>query len=115
MKNQTLKRLKKMLKPQFKSIFIISVLAILINIGEVTKPYLIKIVIDDYLNVGLWQKGIMSIGIIGSIYIAIVLIGEILNFVITTYYKGTALEAVLKKLEEYLDTASADESDINKI
>ncbi len=38
-----------------------------------------------------------------------------LNFVITTYYKGTALEAVLKKLEEYLDTASADESDINKI
>lgn len=38
-----------------------------------------------------------------------------LNFVLTTYYKGTALEAVLKKLEEYLDTANADENDINKI
>lgn len=38
-----------------------------------------------------------------------------LNFVLTTYYKGTALEAVLKKLEEYLDTANASESDINKI
>ena len=38
-----------------------------------------------------------------------------LNFVLTTYYKGTALEAVLKKLEEYLDSANADEHDINKI
>ena len=38
-----------------------------------------------------------------------------LNFVLTTYYKGTALESVLKKLEEYLDGASADENDINNI
>ena len=38
-----------------------------------------------------------------------------LNFVLTTYYKGTALEAVLKKLEEYLDTANANENEINKI
>ena len=38
-----------------------------------------------------------------------------LNFILTTYYKGTALEAVLKKLEEYLDTADEKESDINKI
>jgi len=38
-----------------------------------------------------------------------------LNFVLTTYYKGTALESVTKKLEEYLDNASPDESDINNI
>ncbi len=38
-----------------------------------------------------------------------------LNFVLTTYYKGTALEMVLKKLEEYLDTADKNESDINNI
>ena len=38
-----------------------------------------------------------------------------LNFVISSYYKGTALEEVLKKLEEYLDTADIDESDINNI
>ena len=38
-----------------------------------------------------------------------------LNFVITTYYKGTALEMVLKKLEEYLDIADKNESDINNI
>ncbi len=38
-----------------------------------------------------------------------------LNFVLSTYYKGTALEKLLKKLEEYIDNAPATESDINNI
>lgn len=38
-----------------------------------------------------------------------------LNFVATTYYKGTALESLNKKLEEYLDNVDKDESDINLI
>ena len=38
-----------------------------------------------------------------------------LNFVLTTYYKGTAIENVTKKLEEYLDNADKNESDINNI
>lgn len=84
MKNKTLNRMYKMLKPKTKSIIIISILAIIINIGEVVKPYLIKIVIDNYLSSGLWQKGIMTIGIIGIIYIAIVLIGNILDFIVST-------------------------------
>ena len=38
-----------------------------------------------------------------------------LNFVISSYYKGTGLEEVLKKLEEYLDNADIEESDITNI
>ena len=38
-----------------------------------------------------------------------------LNFAISTYYKGTGLEEVLKKLEDYLDNADEDESDITNI
>ena len=38
-----------------------------------------------------------------------------LNFVLTTYYKGTAIENVTKKLEEYLDNADKTESDINNL
>lgn len=84
MKNKTWQRMYKMLRPQTKSIMIISILAILINIGEVVKPYLIKIVIDDYLSINAYQQGIMTIGKIGAIYIGIVLIGNILNFIVTT-------------------------------
>lgn len=36
-----------------------------------------------------------------------------INIVITTYYKGTALEGVMKKMEEYLEKANKKESDIN--
>lgn len=38
-----------------------------------------------------------------------------LNFVISTYYKGTGIEELLKRLEEYIDNASKDESEINNI
>ena len=38
-----------------------------------------------------------------------------LNFAISSYYKGTGLEEVLKKLEEYLDNANANESDITNL
>ncbi len=38
-----------------------------------------------------------------------------LNFVVATYYKGTGIEEVLKKMEKYLDEASKDESKINSI
>ncbi len=38
-----------------------------------------------------------------------------LNFVISSYYKGTGLEEVLKKLEEYIDQADIEESDITNI
>ena len=38
-----------------------------------------------------------------------------LNFVLTTYYKGTGMEEVLKKLEQYLDNADKKENDITSI
>ncbi len=38
-----------------------------------------------------------------------------LNFVVSTYYKGTGLEQLNKRLEEYIDQAPADESQINYI
>ena len=38
-----------------------------------------------------------------------------LNFVLSTYYKGTGIEELLKRLEQYIDTASKDESEINNI
>ena len=109
MKNKTLQRLYKMLKPQTKSIAIISILAILISIGEVVRPYLIKIVIDDYLSVNAYQQGIMTIGIIGAIYIAIVLIGNILNFVVrtaTSMMGENVIYSIRNKLYQYVQYAN---------
>lgn len=109
MKNKTWQRLYKMLKPQTKSIAIITVLAILINIGEVVKPYLIKIVIDDYLELNMYQQGIMTIGKIGAIYIAIVLVGNILNFIVTTATSmmgENVIYSIRNKLYKYVQYAN---------
>ena len=38
-----------------------------------------------------------------------------LNIALSTYYKGTGLEEILKKLEEYIDNADKNESDITNI
>ena len=38
-----------------------------------------------------------------------------INVIISTYYKGTALEGVLKKEEEYLDNADKNESKISEL
>lgn len=38
-----------------------------------------------------------------------------LNFVLTTYYKGTGMEEVLKKLEQYIDNADKGENNITFI
>ena len=38
-----------------------------------------------------------------------------LNFVISTYYKGTGIEKVLKELERYIDEANSDTNEISNI
>lgn len=109
MKNKTLNRMYKMMKPQAKAIAIISILSIIINIGEVVKPYLIKVVIDTYLSAGLWQKGIMTIGTIGFLYIMIVLIGNILDFIVstTTSMVGeNVIYSMRNKLYKYIQYAN---------
>ena len=40
-------------------------------------------------------------------------VSPIINIALATYYKGTILVGITKKLEEYLDTADTAESNIN--
>ena len=43
------------------------------------------------------------------------MVSPIINMAVTTYYKGTALEGTTKKLEEYIDSAPDEESQISYI
>ena len=84
MKNKTIKRIYEMARPHVKTIIIVSILSLLIAVAETVKPYIVKIAIDDYLSQGIYQKGIITIGMLGAIYIAIVILGNILDFIATT-------------------------------
>lgn len=84
MRNKTFKRVIDMAKPHTRTIIIISLISILISIGEIVRPYIVEIGIDDFLSQGIYQKGSITIGILGAIYIGIVILNGILDFIATT-------------------------------
>ena len=84
MKNKTLSRVIKLVKPITKPLIIITILAMMVSLIEIAIPYLIKIVIDDYLSYGITTKENISIEMLGIIYIIITLLGSLLYFAITT-------------------------------
>lgn len=80
MKNKTLNRCYRIAKPHFKTIFLVSILSIIIDLLELSKPYLVKVVIDDYLSLGISQKAFASINLIGVTYLIIVVLGNVLDY-----------------------------------
>ena len=80
MKNKTFSRWCKIAKPHIKTIFLVSILAIIIDLLEISKPYLVKIVIDDFLSQNIFNKGLITITTIGITYLVIVVLGNILDF-----------------------------------
>ena len=79
MKNKTFSRWCKIAKPHIKTIFLVSILAIIIDLLEISKPYLVKIVIDDFLSKNIFNKGLITITTIGITYLVIVVLGNILD------------------------------------
>lgn len=84
MKNKTLSRVLELAKPYKKTIKITSILSLIIGICEIIRPYLMEIAIDEYISKGIFQKGGWTVATIGAIYIGIVLLGNILDFITTT-------------------------------
>lgn len=80
MKNKILNRCYNIAKPHIKTIIAVSMFSIIIDILELSKPYLVKIVIDNFLSLGVAQKGFITINIIGVIYLFIVVTENILDF-----------------------------------
>ncbi len=80
MKNKTFTRCYDIIQPHIRTIVIVSILSIIIDLLEISKPYLVKIVIDDFLSLGIAQKGFITITSIGFIYLAIVIVGNMLDY-----------------------------------
>lgn len=97
------------MKPKRKTIVIITTLAILVSIGELLRPYIIKVVIDDYLSLGIFQKGMITIGMLGAMYIGLVFITNILEFIAraTTKMMGEDIIYQLRnKLYKFIQNAN---------
>lgn len=74
-KPKTLSRLLKLMLPYKKSVLIASLCVLLVNAAQLVKPYILKLVIDDFLTKHIAQKGLYSITTMGISYFVVVALG----------------------------------------
>ncbi len=109
MKHKTIERFKKMVKPYKKTILIVTLMALFIDICELVKPYLLEQVMDKYLPEKLYIYNNISITTIAVIYILIVIIGNIVDYInrITTNNMGEKVMYSLRnQLYKYIEKSN---------
>ena len=80
MKNKTWNRIKKMVWPYRKTVVMVTIIAILIDIIALAKPYLVRLVISECLDKNIYGKGIITISTISFVYISFVILENILDY-----------------------------------
>lgn len=73
-KSSSLLRLAKLMKPYRKYLYFVFFCVLVSNLGVLVKPYLVKIIIDDFLTKGNPQQGLYSITGLGIAYFVVVLL-----------------------------------------
>ena len=109
MKSKTLSRFKKMIKPYTKTIIIVTLMALFIDICELVKPLLIKEVMEKYLPDKVFIQNGISIGIIFFAYIVIVLLGNIVDYInraVTSKMGENVVFGLREKLYKYIETSN---------
>ena len=109
MKHKTIERFKKMVKPYKKTILIVTLMALFIDICELVKPYLLEQVMDKYLPEKLYIYNNISITTVAVIYILIVIIGNIVDYInrITTNNMGEKVMYNLRnQLYKYIEKSN---------
>ncbi len=78
-KFKVLLRLKPYLIPQIPALVASCLLVLIVNTSELVKPYILSIVIDDFLMTGQPDNGLYSIFWFGIAYLGIITIGSLTN------------------------------------
>ena len=78
-KTKTLGRLLKLTVPYYRKIILAFVCVILVIGAQLIKPYILKLVIDDFLTSKVVQSGFYSITNMGLLYFVVVTLGGLLS------------------------------------
>jgi ATP-binding cassette subfamily B protein len=117
-KSQALTRLLKLMLPYKKGVILAALCVLLVNGAQLIKPYILKLVIDDFLTNQLEQKGIYSITGMGTVYFLVVALSgffsiaqvNLINKVgqnIMKILRGKVFKTIQLLPLEYLDKTSS--------
>lgn len=76
----SIRQLLRLMLPHRKKVIISALCALLVNGAQLVKPYILKVVIDDFLIAHRPEKGLYSITSLGILYFLIVILGGVLSF-----------------------------------
>lgn len=99
MKKNSIVRLLKFTIPYLKIMIVAAICVLLVNTAQLAKPYILKIVIDDFLINGKQESGLYSITAMGIFYMLAIVIGALLTFgqVNLMNYAGQQIISKLRK------------------
>lgn len=75
----TIRRLLKLMLPYKKRVILACACVILVNVAQLIKPYILKLVIDDFLTKHIIENGFYSVTTMGILYFAVVVLSGILS------------------------------------
>ena len=79
-KPHSVTRLLKRMVPFGGIVLVAALCALLVNTAQIIKPYILKIVIDDFLISGKAEQGLYSIKSMGILYMVVIAAGSLLTF-----------------------------------
>lgn len=79
-KTQSIKRLLELMLPHMGKVILAAICVLLVNAAQLVKPYILKLVIDDFLVRHTDQKGLYSITSMGIVYFLVVALGGLFAF-----------------------------------
>ncbi|MGB7606312.1 MAG: ABC transporter ATP-binding protein [Lutisporaceae bacterium] len=99
MKQNSIVRLLKFIVPYLHIIIAAAICVLLVNAAQLIKPYILKIVIDDFLISGKLESGLYSIKFMGVFYMVAIVVGAGLTFgqVNLMNYAGQQIISKLRK------------------
>lgn len=80
-KIKTLRRLLKLMLPYKKRVILASICVLLVIGAQLIKPYILKLVIDDFLTKEVTQRGLYSITTMGALYFIVVALSGIFSII----------------------------------
>lgn len=109
MKAKTFNRFKNMIKPYKKTIIIVTLTALLIDLCELIKPMLVKEVMEKYLPNNTFVQNGISIAMIVAAYLGLVIAGNIIEFInriVTSRMGENVVYTLREKLYKYIERAN---------
>jgi len=99
MKRNSIIRLLKFTVPYLHIIIMAAICVLLVNVAQLVKPYILKVVIDDFLINGKLESGLYSIKFMGIFYMLAIAVGAVLTFaqVNLMNYAGQQIISKLRK------------------